>query len=253
MTGFYYFLPGVTKAALVGDDGNLRRDILANFGLDEVLRDVSLPIHHAALCELHKVLGPWENTGVMLSIVMKHSGSPRLVQLDLAQQDWRRRGNSNAWMGIMRGDVPTPLDLERTRVIPGYTIKDHAGWEWRIPVARQPDSPYGTLPQSYVFDDAGEAVGKLEAEYAWIWDLSGEIHDWYKSEGGTFAWLAKQTARVLSVNYRIGGPEITWLNELGHEILRQETMHAIAQATYGFQLIEDAKKNEDGNNLAASS
>lgn len=258
MASFYYFLPGVTKAQLQDGD-RLKRSVLAAAGIDEVLFDVVKTPQHVSLAETHRCTGPWETTGTMLALVNKHTGVPELVVPDFARQVWKTRDPAGkCWIGALKGDPPLPEELERWDQIQGYKLADPGHYEWRVPVARMPDPSwqFGHLPQSYVFSDSGEPEGRLQPAYQWLWDLSGQIRDWYVAieegaipqdaagEAIPFRWLVKQAARILGVNYRVGMPELTFLHELGREVLTQTTVGVICQAVFGFEVLDEAKKKQ---------
>lgn len=252
MASFYYFLPGVTKSDLL-DGGRLKREPLAAAGIDEVLFDVDEVPQHVSLAETHRCSGPWKSTGTMLAIVNKHTGVPQLVVPDFDRQLWLPRGNpQKCWIGALKGEPPLPEELERWEQIPGYTLSDPGKYSWRVPVARMPgpEWQFGHLPQSYVFSDSGRPEGRLQPAYQWLWDLAGTIRDWYREDeplaAGAkkqpFEWLVQQAARILGVNYRVGYPELTLLHNLGRPVLTQTTAHAVCQALFGFEVLEEAKK-----------
>lgn len=263
MASFYYFLPGVTKEQL-HDAGRLKREPLAAAGIDEVLFDVDKTPQHVSLAETHRCSGPWESTGTMLSVVSRHTGVPELVTPDFTRQVWRPRGDGKkCWIGAIKGEPPLPEELERWQQINGYTLPDAGKYEWRIPVARMPDPAwqFGHLPQSFVFDSAGEPQANLQPAYQWLFDLAGQLREWYRDSGNDseerkpFSWMVKQAARILGVNYRVGFPELTFLHELGRTVLTQTTVNGICQALFSFDLIEEAKKKplESASSRAANS
>lgn len=260
MASFYYFLPGVTKDQLKDGD-RLNRQVLAAAGIDELLFDVVKHPQHVSLCETHRCSGPWETTGTMLAIVNKHTGVPELTSPDFTRQLWKPRGDGKkCWLGVLKGDPPLPQELERWEVIPGWKLEDAGHYEWLVPIARMPhpDWQFGHLPQTYVFSDVGEPEGRLQPAYQWLFDLSGQVRNWYvrmeePDEGASvaeraahekppFTWLVKQAGRILGVNYRVGLPELTFLHELGRGVLSQTSVHGVCQAVFGFEVLEEAKK-----------
>ena len=58
-----------------------------------------------------------------------------------------------------------------------------------------------------------------------------------------FGWLVKMAARILAVNYRLGPAELNVLADRGSPVLTSDTVHAICQAAYGWEVREEAKKN----------
>jgi len=256
----YYFLPRIPKERVaIGDE--LDRDVLAAAGLADVLADVRRVPVHASVSYVHDSVGPGQQPGTVITPVSKHRGVGPIGNLP-DRQTWRPIGDGKqAWVGALTKEPPTPLDLERWQPIGGLKVLDPASYEWLVPVARAANigMPYGTLPQSYTFDAAGEPVPSLLPAYAWLWELGGQIRDWYASqhppegEGITpeqraahraqpLAWLIKAAARVLGVNYRCGLAELNLLHELGRPVLTQETAHTICQQVVNYELVEQAKK-----------
>lgn len=262
MAGIYYFLPKITPDEL-HPGGLLNRDLLAAAGLETVLFDVTKVPQHAVSVHVSRACGPWQGTGTMLSLVSRHTGTPSLVVPDFNRQLWKPVGDgSQCWLGCLKDEPPTPHDLERWEQLPGALITDRHTREWRVPVARLPDPTFqfGHLPQSYVFDAAGEPVGRVQPAYEWLWVLAGEVRGWYLKDAAPeedataeekadherqpFSWLTKQAARVLGVNYRLALPELNLLHDVGRDVLTQTTVHGICQALFGFEVLAEAKKKQ---------
>lgn len=253
MAGFYYFFRGRSADELArGED--LNHNLLAEYGLAEVLADVRKVITgaNAGQCSVTNVgsnAGPGKSCGIVLTINTKHSGSPSLIGNDPARQIWTQVDEAKGlWIGVLKNELPRPEDLERYDTIFGPPVKDPQHHEWRIPIARllSQGMPYGTLPQSYRFDAAGEPHPRLDKAYEWLWNLSGEIQDYYRVDGNgrQHSWLVKTAARLLAVNYRLGLRELNVLDDLGRGVLHKSTVGEIAQTSYGWDLLEEAKKNE---------
>lgn len=273
MPGFYYYFPNVTAEQL-SRNGQLNREILASAGVDELLADVVRVPQHAAVCDVHKGRGPGGTSGVVLGISTRHGGSPPHVGNFPDRQKWIPREDLQraapvpagqpiqCYLGWLETDPPASRDLERWAMVPGYTVNDAHNYEWQIPVGRSPREgfEYGTLPQSYLLAD-GEAAGVLQPSYQWLWELSGRIRDWYRNDDGPaegatpeeiaqhqrppFGWLVVQAARLLAVNYRVGHAELNALHRVGREVLTQATVHAICQASFDWQIVDEAKKKPD--------
>lgn len=264
---FYYFLPKLAKEA-VASGGEFDRQVLAAAGLVSAvpgqspgpLEDVRKVPVHASLCTVHNNAGPGGQPGTLICPVSKLRGPPPIVTPALDRQIWRPVGDgSKLWIGALKSETPKPQDLERWETIGGAIVKDDAGCEWRVPVGRAPHLglEFGTLPQSYTFGEDGEPKGNLSPAYTWLWQLASDVRDYYRSvppgddatpeekaayEPPSFNWLIKQAARILAVNYRVGPAELSFLHALGHGVLTQHTVHAIAQACFGLEVLEEAKK-----------
>jgi hypothetical protein len=274
---FYYFLPQLTCEQVVEGE-LLRRDVLAAAGLAEILADVRKVPAHAAVNYVRTPVGPGKQVGTVISPVSKAHGSG-FVGNDPAKQRWvpgpltthHSPPTPAYWVGSLIGNPPTPPDLERWSVLGGAIVTDKCGWEWRVPIARAPQQPFGSLPQTYTFDAAGEPQPHLDPAYQWLWDLAGEIRNWYVRAAGPpedatpaeqaayvppkFAELVKHAARILQVNYRVGPLELNLLHELGRPVLSQLLVHGICQACYGWEIEDEAKKKPlaESSSPAASS
>jgi hypothetical protein len=265
---FYYFLPNVTKEQ-VAQRGELDREVLAAAGLADVLADVRLVPRDASLCycsEFKPRNAAGVLSGTIIAPVSKARGAVALPGFHLDRQTWRLRSlvlnpepatlNCCAWIGTLIGELPTPPDLERRSIWPGGKARDAEGWEWHVPIARAAHwgKPYGVLSQSFTFDAAGEPAGHLDSEWQWLWDVAGQIRDWYvaasmepgdreeESAAPPFGQLVKWAARILEVNYRLGSAELNLLHALGHPVLTNSVVHQICQAAYGWEILEEAKK-----------
>jgi hypothetical protein len=266
---FYYWLPKLDKEQ-VGKGGQLCRKALEAAGLADVLADVrEVPLH----CSLaNEGKGPDGGAGVLLTPVSKAHGVPEWVVYRPELMKFKPIGDgSKCWIGALIGQPPTPHDLERLKTLGGHEAEDSGGWKWKVPVARAPQfgKPYGVLPQSYTFDAAGEPTPNLNSEWQWLWDLSGEIRQWYVQADGLpedatpeakaahkepeFKQLVKWAARLLAVNYRVGPAELTLLHEMGKPVLTEAAVHATCQAAYGWDLVDEAKKKPVAEESPATS
>lgn len=250
MAGFYYFFRGRTADELARGE-ELNHNLLAEYGLTEVLHDVRKVSAHASVSNVNSNAGPGKSCGVVLTVGCKYSGAPAAIGNHPDLQHWapidEERG---CWIGVLKNSLPRPEDLERFEVIFGGRVADPQHYEWLIPVARcvPQGMPYGTLPQAYRFNAAGEPQPVLDKAWEWLWNLSGEVIDWYrKADSGQNppeSWLIKTAARLLAVNYRLGVHELNLLHDLGRTILHKSTVGKIAQTSYGWEILEEAKKNE---------
>lgn len=247
MSVLSYFFLNVKKELFA--DPVKRLELLRQCGLEEQLGDITQFPSQASLSDTHKASGPWNTDGVLLAPVGKHTGTPRLTSLQLDQQQWIPVGDGNkAWIGWDLSDLPSPYGLERQNVVQGFKLVDEATNEWITPCARSPEPTYATgfLAKSYRFGADGEVMGAIVKNQEWLWELSGEIRQWYMlagmAEQKPWTWLVMTAVRLLGVNYRIGPAEINALAECGVNLLTDETIHKICRAAFGFEVLEAAKK-----------
>lgn len=249
MAGFYYFFKD-RRADEIARGEELDHSLLTHYGLHLTLADVRKVPAHATLSNVGSNAGPGHSCGAILAISCKYTGAPAIVTNAPNLQRWKCIDEAKGlWLGVLKDDLPRPEVLERFTVIRGGRVTDPQHYEWIVPVARAlaQGMPYGTLPQSYHFDDAGEPQPVLDKAYEWLWQLAGEIKDWYVAsetdQPRPHAWLVKTAARLLAVNYRLGLHELNLLQECGRSVLHQQTIGAICQACYGWEVLEEAKKN----------
>ena len=255
MAGFYYYLPSITAERLKQGE-QLDREVLRERGLADVLSDVVRVPQHVSLCDVRRDYGPDQGCGVLLSLVGKHSGAPEVVTYLPDKHPWAWQkvlgpdGQPRYFVGALKNALPFPSDLERWERIEGVDVVDRHTCAWHVPIARSPlaEGTYGTLPQSYVFDERGEPVGKVQERWRWLWERAGQIRDWYHDldRDGTFrepmSWLVKQAAVLLGVNYRLGLAELNFLDELGRGVLTQHVVQQICQAAIHGDIYDEAKK-----------
>lgn len=259
---FNYFLPGVKKETVAPGD-KLDHAVLATLGLGEVLADLRDVPSDAQV--VYANVGPASGGGTFIVPTRKYSGVPQ-VRYDASLQNWKAANGGKFWLGWMAKDRPEVRDLERKELVAGEEIEDEQGNVWKVPIARAPhwNHTYGTLPQSYTFDDCGNPVPQLMPRFQWLWDLSGEIQQWYSSNADAiiaaqaeqqadspppapktkapFTRLVQYAARILAVNYRVSFVELNALHSAGLAVLTNDTVHSICQATYGWVLEEEVKK-----------
>lgn len=247
MAGFFYFFKNKRVDDLARGE-EINHNLLAEFGLAEVLADVRKAPAHATATTVGSNAGPGNSCGAILTVGTKHSGAPAHIGNHPDRQHWVPLNDAgDAWIGVMKNELPRPEDLERFEIIYGGLVTDRQHLEWIVPVCRaaQEGMPFGTLPQSYSFDANGEPLPQLDSSFRWLWNLSGEIQDYYRpgQKERDFKWLVKAALKLLAVNYRIGVRELNLLHELGRPILTNNTAARIAQASYGWEVLEEAKKN----------
>jgi len=222
MSGFFYFLPGMTPGD-VAASGKPRHDAMANCGIADVLRDVEAIPDDAVLTEVHS--GPNGKTGVCLYPKCGHADNPLTWTYNATRQQWIDA--SGYWIGWDREQQPQPVDLQRKCVLSDYSITDANGREWHVPCARSVDSQRSSLPVEYAF--AGDdLVRHIAPAYMRLWKLSGQVLDHLR--GGMArdeAWLVRAALEVLQVNYRLAPPHITALQMMGLAVLTRTTVMAI--------------------------
>jgi hypothetical protein len=245
-TGLQYFIPNATPAELV-EDGKLRRDALERYNLAERLADVVTENVHFTLANVNGSVGPGKQEGIIIAPVSRHRGSPdplgnwplRQVCMAIPKQVCA----PEAVILANKDALPDPLALERHAIIPGYTIDDRFGRSWHVPVARSPRGK-ATLPRLYSFDRSGQCLERVADDFAWLWNLAGELRDWFTTDDSRpRSWVIESVVKILAVNYRLGKEELGLLDELGAGFLDDRFVDGVCFATVDFALVDEAKKN----------
>jgi hypothetical protein len=180
---FNYFIPGKTKEELAPGD-KLDHDLLRSVSphLAGALRDVHKVPAHASVANVQR--GPAGTSGVVIAPVMVHRGPPDCFY-DGSLQQWEPAHGGRYFIGYLKNAAVSAQDLERWETTGGIDVADDSGQKWLVPIARAPHFgvEYGTLPQSYTLDpDSGEPTPHLVPSWTWLWELAGEIRDWYASQ-----------------------------------------------------------------------
>ncbi len=139
----------------------------------------------------------------------------------------------------------------------GYKVTDVAGRTWTIPIARSP-SGRETLPTEYGWDLEGNPTPRRRSDCNWMWELSGEIWDYWNTatkaaELGGQKWLAVTALRILQINYDIGPIELEAFCHVGGAVVDDIRAATISMCFIDHDLsnfIKDAKKNEKATEAA---
>jgi hypothetical protein len=242
MAGFLYFFPVAKDVLLDGDQ--LKHDALP-VAVRGSFSDVKDYPQDFTVCEIRGGKGPGGLSGTVVAITSQ-TGTPNVAAT--STHEWQECGGF--FIGVIAGQVPTPQDLERKRITAGHPVVDQYNQAWKCPIARSPWGEFGTLPQVYKFDAAGNPVNRIADTHRWLWDLAGEVFDKYQDDID-MPWLVKTAAVILGVNYRVGPVELTALDNFGCGVLTQDFIHGVCQSLVHFQIVKEAeeaveKKTESG-------
>lgn len=185
------------------------------------------------------------STGVMFTPNL--GGKPAdVTAYQPATQTWITHGKIK--IGWETAAPPTAEVLARYPQVIGYQLTA-SGTVWTIPLARSPRG-ISNIPQDFVWNESGDPVACRRADFDWLWDLSGEVWDyWHTDKGNELgeSWLAKAALRILQVNYFIGPAELNAFRSMGRPVMDQMSVAAISLALIDNdfpKLVDDAKKNE---------
>ena len=251
--GFYHFLPVDAPALLDGDptDATLNREVLEQFGLADVLADVTHCPNHCVVTITDK--GPNGQPGVVIYPKPSHGEDPRSFSYNANRQTWvpvPGLAEPKRYIGWDKDEPPRPEDLERQRNWPGYLVKDGHDRQWSIPVARSPRASLGILPCDFTFDASGKPITQLKPEYEPLWEAAGEIYDFFHGDphGLESDVIIQHAAAALAVNYRVGTAELSALHAAGVGVLDTLTVQSIVKSLIDFDTEEEFKKKEPSDN-----
>jgi len=248
MSGFWYYLPGITRERLVGaaPSGPVDREVLEARGLADVLADVEQSPRDLICANVAKA--PDKGAGALLYPVNQVAAAPENVTYQPAAQTWSPVGDGKQrWIGVDPAAPPTPDDLQRRLVHFGYTVTAADGQGWQIPIARPAPGGTVSLPCDYYFDQDGAAVRARKPQFEDIWTISGIVFDYYHKPPAEVvdpgdAYFAEAAVRVLVINYRLGPAELTALYEHGVGVLDRNSVQWILMALIDQQIEREAEK-----------
>jgi len=143
------------------------------------------------------------------------------------KQTWHQVPRSEAWMGYLTDDPPTPVDLVRSEGLNGHVVTLGDGNEYLVPVARALVEEDGELrhkvcvPRRTGVDKNGDwTVGEVIDRYAELWAIAEQwwdariaaTYDETKSFAVLdFAGENDAALTALATNYHVGKVEVAHL------------------------------------------
>ena len=248
MAGFLYFVEGSPEN---------RVDILKQHKLAYALDG------NCGLSPIALGATPSGKPGCLLSDSARHK-SPPTFRADV--QSWQRFRNH--WVGYYLDDPPRPEELQREKLIPGYTVELGDGNKWQVPLARQyshEGEPGSHLPHKLKVNELGVwTVGDVIDRYEDVWSTSVDFFNlWHDAliaaiEDGkdsfVFDHAHPQSAsiKILSANYAISDVEASLLGLLLSDDTAGQIMRAACDCDVAMAWILDSKKNEPESETSTS-
>ena len=200
-----YFLPHLLQAETAAVQAKLRECGLTH------LEDVAGKFHPNQTTS-----GPGGLPGLMVCVQKApgESGASGPCNYMPDHQEWRDCGQF--WIGWQKASPPRPADLQRSADPPGLPVKDSAGHEWRIPVARV-DWAAGagvfTAPRGFRMVGGKPVMDKVPTASQWLLDIGKRWQD--VRYGGTAEDVASigyerkadlflDCCKLLAFNYCVG-------------------------------------------------
>lgn len=262
MSAIYHWLPGITEKDLVRDK-RISPEILARFELTDVLRDVDQVPKHAIVANVRS--GPGGESGVLIYPRPTHGDMPPCVAWHDDRFRVRDVQNSPRKLCWLPESPPLPTDLERTAMIPGYSVNDAYDRPWQVPVAVAEDNPRGNFEWAVDWDTAGQTQIGVIGRHADFWRDAGRLSDLIDRKGsanhyghlilchGTTAeedqFLIDMAIRALAINYRLDRHVLGCLNESSPGFATQIFLSLVANAIvdmHGRKAWEAAAKKNAG-------
>lgn len=259
MAGFYYYLPGVPKNALIRGSDRLAPEALVQAGIDDVLSDVLRIPDHVLLGETAH--GPDGQAGSTLYPLPPTGDVPDVVGYDAAKQTWTHLDpDKRCWIGWLTDDPPLPADLERNEVVDGYQVKDAHEHHWLVPTLVSVDNPRGRLPAAVGWDTNREPVIGVAAKYRELWQRAKLIWDLCEVSAestGVFALKLSEADDLrcyrflcdcLQINYRVNNQVLAVIDQIRPDWLTGNSASGMLHATVDMFLyrrwLEAQKKTE---------
>lgn len=198
-----YFLPRVQWHR--GQSLSITRSLIREAGLADTFSDVSED--HVGYNQLPG-RGPGDLSGSIIFYCDREP--PRRLGYYPAEQQWTSIGDgSQLWVGVDSDESPTPENLQKRRIHPGYPLELGDGKTYTIPVVRRPDGSTN-LPTDMVFDAAGKLQEPIKPAYTRYWETSAEVCQWFfggEAIAPDKARALQLAIEVLGLNYRYGMAE----------------------------------------------
>ncbi len=222
MANFLYFVPDKTHPS---------PELRERVGLGHVIPALESP-DEAIVMTGHSPSGA---TGVLFRRAAH--GQP-FLKYDPEAQHWAEVPDGGYWLGYWREQPPTPDELAREELIGSYVLSLGDG-KWRVPAARC--FPEGTdLPEALLLGPGGNVVREPLPRFAAVCRLADDVWQMVKYEMGieeppedwqmmTAEGCWPIACEILSINYRMGEPEVSALR-----LLNTQNVQAILQAFVDF-------------------
>jgi hypothetical protein len=237
---FLYFLPGVGRDVINPAD-------ITDAGLHDILRDRMTQTDlsgNGRLAVASVNNGPAGLNGTILQCVPEDLDEPDEDAPPVpapgyypAKHTWEKVGKY--WVGYDPKDLPKPEELERDQLVGASELTLGDNRIWLAPKIRMQEGGH-VLPDTWKLVQ-GKFVSMIKDDWAWAWDLSAEIWDWFtgqtaKTSPELFQWCVK----LLSINYRVGPLEAGLLGLLGS----RECRPLLCRAIGGLILDEAARQKK---------
>lgn len=192
-------------------------------------------------------VGPTGTSGVCVACVPNNWPNCHRIGYHPDEQTWVNCGTH--WLGMAKHSRPTPLTLQREKLISGYELELGDGNVWFAPTVRKwsnDNETFGAnVPMKMGIAPDGNFAAAVRSDVAWAWELACSFWDKRLTGGLTNGEYLNAATRFLSLNYRIGPHEAFAL-----DLFDSENIVAVLEAALDVQAVElwlseqDQKKSQ---------
>lgn len=201
---------------------------------------------------------PSRTPGVVFAEDVRHQG--HAIGMHVDRQAWRKIPGSDLYVGYWRDHKPTPRELARPLLIPGYRVRLADDQEWQVPLVRRFDTEQlasvSNLPCYMELDEDGTwRRSRVLGVHAHLWELTQPVADALLGEyveGRTpvvddRAIMAALVA-LLQANYVVGPAELSLLEAFTSEA----STHAAVMAACDWATFLDWAESDEQKKSAAA-
>jgi hypothetical protein len=196
------------------------------------------------------IAAKWQEIGLGHLLPIKLTGSAFPVHRIGESAFTFGRVDGIAWHEIseavsigLHGQHFHPQLIQRPELIPGTESTDRRGLPWIIPSAN-PQSPYLSIPKELSWGLDGPRLVPDEA-YRPVMDLCVRTFEEVEAMPAIdHLWAASRCLEILQINYRIGLPELTYLDRIGQQVIDREFAARVVLWFIDYQLLEALVKKK---------
>lgn len=187
-------------------------------------------------------VGPTGSSGVCVACVPPNWPNAHRIGYHPDEQTWVNCGTF--WLGFVNHCKPTPMTLQREKLISGYEIELGDGNVWFAPTVRRWDenneSFTANVPMKMGIAPDGHFAATVRSDVAWAWELACSFWDKRLKAGLTNGEYLEAATKFLALNYRIGPHEAYAL-----DLFDSENMVAVLEAALDVQSVENWITEQD--------
>jgi len=155
------------------------------------------------------------------------------------------------WIGWETTAPPRPVDLQRSRLVSGHSVRLGDGNDWIIPVCGPVNR---SLPQSFLPAPGKKLTMRVVRQYQAI---AAESEKWFDIVGRAeeeFTWMDafNYATNLLAINYRLGWYEAGFLGLITTDIFVEILTASLGEPERRMQMVVQKKMTDEATPPAAS-